>query len=127
MITCWCRIAVSVVVAAVPSLCFAWGGIGHQAVAIIAEDHLTPAAKAGIRELIGDTDISDAEVCSWADEIKRDQRATAPLHYVDIPTNAEMFDPTRDGKGGNNVIDAIAKQTKLLADKSTPKEQRAEA
>src|SRR3954471_154927 len=30
------------------STCFGWGGIGHQAVAIIAEDHLTPAAKAGI-------------------------------------------------------------------------------
>src|SRR5436190_7889387 len=110
------------------STCFGWGGIGHQATAIIAEDHLTPAAKAGIRELIGDANISDAEICSWADQIKRERRATAPWHYVNIPTDAPTgFDRDRDGKGGNNVIDVIEKQTKILADRSAPQEQREEA
>lgn len=29
----------------VPSTLFAWGGDGHQIVCLIAEDHLSPAAK----------------------------------------------------------------------------------
>src|SRR3954466_8308018 len=79
-----------------PSLCFAWNGIGHQAVAVIAEEHLTPAAKAGVRELIGDANISDAEICSWADQIRRQQRDTAPWHYVTIDVNAATLDRAKD-------------------------------
>lgn len=31
------------------SLCLAWGGEGHQLVALIAEDQLTPQAKAAVK------------------------------------------------------------------------------
>ena len=110
-----------------PVAAYGWGGMGHQIVALIAEDHLSPAAKAGIKELLGDANISDAEVASWADEIKRQRSNTAPWHYVDIPTDATAFDRARDGRNGNNVIDAIDKQAKILADKSASKEARAEA
>src|SRR3954452_20124656 len=115
------------IVLSLASACFGWGGIGHQAVAIIAEDHLTPAARAGIRELIGEANISDAEICSWADQIRREQRRTAPWHYVDIPTDAPSFDRTRDGRDGNNVIDAIDKSAKVLRVRSASKEDRATA
>src|SRR4051812_25906465 len=104
----------------------AWNGIGHQAVAIIAEEHLTPEAKAGIRAMLGEAAISDAEVCGWADQVKRERRETAPWHYVNIPIDSSGFDGARDGKDGNNIIEAIEKQRKILADRSATKEQRAE-
>ena len=43
----------------------AWGGDGHQIVAIIAEERLTPEAKAAIHDLLSkDVNISDAEIAS---------------------------------------------------------------
>lgn len=110
-----------------PSFVFAWGGDGHQIVALIAEERLTPAAKAGIKALLGDANISDAEIASWADELRRERRSTAPWHYVDIPIEAASFDKTRDGRKGNNVIDKIEEFSKVLADKNATKADRIDA
>jgi len=106
----------------------AWGGEGHQVVALIAEERLTEAAKSGIHELLGDdVNISDAEIASWADQIKRQRRRTSPWHYVNIPLEAAGYDPKRDGKDGNNIIERIGSFETLLADRSKPKEARSEA
>src|SRR5687768_12079862 len=110
-----------------PTICQAWGGEGHQLLALIAEDQLTPAAKAAVKELLDGANISDAEVVNWADEIRRERRETAPWHYVNIPHDAEAFDRGRDGRDGDNVIDAIERQAKVLADKTQPREKRMEA
>jgi len=56
--------------------------------------------------------------------VRRERENTAPWHYVDIPTTAEKFDRKRDG---NNVIDAINAQLKVLSDKKAPREKRVEA
>ena len=106
------RLAVTLVVLlllayAVP--CLGWGGEGHQAVALIAEERLTERAQARVKELLGGTHLSDAEVVNWADEIRRERRKTAPWHYVNIPIDAEGYDAKRDGKDGQNVIDAITR------------------
>lgn len=116
----------------IPSTVFAWGGDGHQIVCLIAEVHLSPAAKAGIHDLLGDAHISDAEIASWADNIRRERRNTASWHFVDIPVDASgfgvsAFDERRDGKHGNNVIDKINQFERELSDHSVPKEKRAEA
>jgi hypothetical protein len=110
-----------------PAVCLAWGGEGHQIVALIAEDHLTPRAKAAVTELLDGAHISDAEVASWADEVRRQRSNTAPWHYVNIPHDAGAFDQVRDGNNVNNVIDAIDAQLKVLADKAAPREKRQEA
>ena len=47
-----------------PSLCPAWSGEAHQLAALIAEDQLTPAARAAVAELLDGGNISDAEVAS---------------------------------------------------------------
>jgi hypothetical protein len=47
-----------------PATCFAWGGEGHQLVALIAEHQLTPQAKAMVKDLLDGDKISDAEVAS---------------------------------------------------------------
>lgn len=110
-----------------PSTCFAWGGEAHQLVALIAEEHLTPATKAAVADLLDGANISDAEVASWADEIRRDRRGTADWHYVKIPHDQKEFDPVRDAAREENVIDKVSEQAKVLADKSAPREKRIEA
>jgi hypothetical protein len=93
-----------------PSLCLAWGGEGHQIVALVAEEHLTPAAKTAAKDLLDGANISDAEVANWADEIRRERRETAPWHYVDIPVeDPKGFNRARDCRNGDNVIDAITR------------------
>jgi hypothetical protein len=65
---------------------------------------------------------------NWADEIRRERRETAPWHYVDIPVDdPKGFNRARDGRGGENVIDKVTEQAKILADKSQPREKRQEA
>jgi len=46
---------------------------------------------------------------------------------VAIPVSADTFDRARDGRRGNNVVDALTEQMKVLADKSAPREKRQEA
>jgi hypothetical protein len=81
-----------------------------------------------VHELLGaDVGISDAEIANWADQIRRERQSTAPWHFVDIPTTQPSFDEQRDGNHGNNVVHKLREFEKVLADKSKPKEQRAEA
>src|SRR5688572_11280252 len=89
----------------VPTLCRGWGGEGHQLIALIAEERLTPEARAAVKDLLGSDNLSDAEVVNWADEVRRERRDTAPWHYVNIPHDANAYDAERDGKKGANVID----------------------
>lgn len=111
-----------------PSLAFAWGGEGHQVVALIAERHLTPEAQRQIHELLGENvDISDAEVCNWADRIKREDPASAKYHYVNIPTSADGYDATRDDHLGEHLVARLEKYTAQLANKDNPAASRAEA
>jgi hypothetical protein len=79
-------------VAAPPS--WAWGRTGHRLTALVAEQYLTPEAKAQIAELLHGQSIAD--VASWADDYRNDHPETAPWHYVDIPKSAASFDRQRD-------------------------------
>jgi hypothetical protein len=46
----------------IPSLCYGWGGEGHQLIALIAEEKMTPEARAAVAELLDGAHISDAEI-----------------------------------------------------------------
>jgi len=119
---------VLLIVLLLPTSLYAWGSDGHQLTCLIAEERLTPEAKAGIHELLGaDVNISDAEIASYADTVRRQRRNTAPWHYVDVPVEAEKFEEQRDGNRGNNVIDKIDEMEKVVADRDKPKAERAEA
>jgi hypothetical protein len=120
--------AAAAVVLTLPSRAVAWGGDGHQIVALIAEERLTPEARRAVADLLGPGNhISDAEVANWADQVRRERRDTGPWHYVDIPLECKAYDPGRDGKGGNNVVDRLVAFEAVLADARAPKEARAEA
>jgi nuclease S1 len=111
-----------------PCLARAWGGDGHQIICLIAEDQLTPEARAAVHELLGaGVNISDAEVANWADEVRRERTETGPWHYVNIPTTQPAYDAARDGRGGENVIDRITGFERVLADRNASRDDRAEA
>lgn len=119
------RLTISIILSVLlPTIAYAWGGDGHQIVCLIAEDRLTPAA----HSLLGSTvNISDAEIASWADQVRRERQETGPWHYVDIPFDAKSFDEKRDGKNGNNVIDKINDCQATLKDLKASKNDRVEA
>lgn len=81
-----------------------------------------------MKKLLGDADLSDVQVVSWADEIRRERNETAPWHYMAIPIDADGYDPAAEhGNDGNNVIEAIEKLAKVLAEKGKPKDEWVEA
>lgn len=112
----------------VPAESFAWGQEGHRIIAAIAESRLQKHAAEGIKELLGDGSLSS--VANWADEIRKDRPETAPWHFVDIPRDRQVYDPTRDcafPSKGDCVVAAIERYRVILGDPSRSKHDRVEA
>lgn len=118
----------------------AWGCKGHQTVALIAEDHLTPEGRELVFALLRENPIdpsvkrycgsavSDpmADASTWADDV-RNERNNGPWHYIDIPRGAARG-PLEGycGKEGC-VVRALTEQIAILKDKSASSVKRAEA
>jgi hypothetical protein len=62
---------------------YAWGPIGHETVATIAGDRLTPAAKQAVAAILG-PNVTLASVSTWADEIRPERPETKGWHFIDI-------------------------------------------
>jgi len=106
-----------------------WGYVGHKTIATIAENHLTPEAKAGIKELLGDQSIAD--IASWADEVrdKPEYKSTFQLHFINAPLGLsyEQFSDSIKAQGEHNVYSAILKYEGVIKSSVTTKEEKAEA
>lgn len=99
----------------------AWGGSGHNIAAGLAESRLTPEAKQEVdRLLASEKNPTLAGVSSWADQIRSDGSAlgkeSAAWHYVNIAENGCTYDPAVNGNNGSNIVEALRKQTGILAD-----------
>jgi len=103
-----------------PSL--AWGLQGHQAVADIAWQGLSPVARQEATRLLalepGQTLVS---LATWADEHRGP--VTAPWHYLNFPRGQCRFDAARDCPDGQCVVGAIDRQRAILASKATDAER----
>ncbi len=106
-----------------------WGYVGHQTVARIAENHLSPQAKAAVKSLLGSEAITD--VASWADEVRNDPeyKSTAPWHFLNLPLglSREAFEKAVKGQSQENVYSAILAQEKVLKDENSTREQKVNA
>ena len=112
--------------------CHAWGREGHRLTALVAQEHLTPAAEENVRYLLGRESLAD--VASWADEYRQDHRETARWHFVNMPGAQDRYDRVRDcplpeSDPGSNwrdcVVDRILYFEEQLKDPHTNKKQRA--
>jgi hypothetical protein len=102
-----------------------WGPQGHRLVAMVAANHLTPAAHQGVRSLLGNESLADVAV--WADEYVRDHKDTAPWHYVNMPVDATQYVAGRDCPRHNCVVDRIRDNQERLADRDASRADRAMA
>src|SRR5579872_835217 len=106
-----------------------WGVIGHRTVGKIAEDHLTPNALAGVRDLLGDASLAD--VSTWADEVrgKAEYQQTGSWHYINLPLglNYDAFKNKVENMLEANVYSALAEQMRLITDKTVSREKKIDA
>ncbi|KAJ3351162.1 hypothetical protein GGF32_004437 [Allomyces javanicus] len=109
-------VCVLIALAATPSV-NAWGVDGHQAVATIAYNYLTPKAKAGVDKIINNSDFTSIEDAStWPDRAKT--TATGGWHYIDgedSPLNGQCsLSLSRDCPDTGCVVSAIADAANTL-------------
>ena len=105
-----------------------WGPDGHRIVGKIADHYVSEAARpelAAILRLYHATSLAD--VSNWPDHIKHARPETAPWHYVDIPVNADRYDPDRDCSQGDCVVEAIHRFATELGDRTRSISNRADA
>lgn len=117
---------------AIPSTALAWEELGHRLVAQIAERDLTRATRDEVSLLLtGEPDPTLPGVASWADELREHDpdlgRRSASWHYVNIGESNCRYEARRDCPGGNCVVEALRAQTAILADRSRPRAERAQA
>ena len=73
-----------------PYSLWAWGVVGHRAVARIAENHLSATAKREIARLLGTETLP--LVSTWPDEIRSDPqyKETGPWHYLNVASGLDF-------------------------------------
>lgn len=111
-----------------PIPAWAWGPEGHEVIARIAADNLSPAAHLRISQLLGgDAPALMVLDSNWADEIRTDRPETAQWHFVNIEIGSKGFDPRRDCRKGDCVVAQIARDIALLKNSQTPHQDRLDA
>lgn len=100
-----------------------WGLNGHRIVASVAENHLTPAAKKQVRELLKGQLM--AQVSTWADKARGMQKwsFTRTWHYTTIP-NGKTYETAEKQENGD-VITALRKYEAVLRDQAATAEDKA--
>ncbi|MFC9434232.1 S1/P1 nuclease [Nocardia sp. NPDC057030] len=124
--------AAAAILLSVPPAANAWGPQGHNTTGAIADLRLSPPARAEVdRLLAGEPDPTLAGVANWADTVRNNDpelgKISAPWHYVNIAENGCVYDPAVNGNDGQNVIEALRRQTAILADRARPVADRRQA
>lgn len=121
---------------------WAWGCEGHQVIALIAEQNLTPHARAMALKTLAASPISPdlrrfcrsegldafADSSTWADDERSVQPQTGPWHYIDIPLGVShgslrKYCPSSTGC----VATAIRHQVAVLRNPRATARERADA
>jgi hypothetical protein len=99
----------------------------EQAVARVAAQRLSSAARAKLMQLLDGSSLVDA--AGWFEQNARlpQYRALRELMFVDVPRDASSVDVTRDCKDGICAIGGIMKYDRLLNDPGASKQVQAEA
>ncbi len=113
--------------AAIASTLISWGVTGHRTIGRIAQNHLSPQARAAVADLLEGASLADAS--TYADEIRPqpEYRYTAPWHYINLPLDltADAFADTVNALSTENVNSALKAMIVDLNDEKLSKEKRA--
>lgn len=113
------------------SSALAWGQSGHSVIAELAQRHLSPAADAKLKELIGDTSL--ASISNWADDYKftAGGKNTYRWHFVDIDVERGTYDANLDCKDLNDqgtcIVEGLPAAIAVLKENSRSKDDRLRA
>ena len=110
-----------------PSPGIAWGDLGHETVAEIAERQLSESAHATIEELLGPGPNAMKRVAVWADHIVGERPETGPWHIVHIQPNDVRYDRARDCADDNCIVEKIKQFARVVGDRTLDKPARIEA
>jgi len=95
----------------------AWGAQGHQVIALVAEQQLTPKAKEKVSKLLAlEPGETLASISTWADEHRNP--TTASWHYINFPKDSCTYDAQRNCPDGNCVVEAINRHLEVLTSKA---------
>jgi len=136
-----CLLPLAAVVATLPCPALAWGDKGHEIIAAIARDRLTPQARAFVDAILAtDSDTLTAPDmvarATWADKWRDSgHRETASWHFVDLELSAPKLatacfnfpkpsDPPSAGPSQDCVVDKIDEFEKELGDPGTAPAER---
>ncbi len=117
------KIVLILALAIIANTAFAYGPIGHRAIAKIAESYLTDTAKQQIMDLLDGDGI--VIVSTFADDIKSDRAYdyTQAWHYVNVEDGKSYAESKKSPKG--DLIFAINKCIEVLKDPKSSKEDKA--
>ncbi len=106
-----------------------WGYKGHRAIALIAQNHLTPKAKAAVADLLNGESFEDAS--TWADELRSDPkyRNTSSWHFLNLPSGLtyKAFATNIESQTGDNLYVALNRSIHVLTNENNAIEMRREA
>ncbi|KAF1983406.1 S1/P1 nuclease [Aulographum hederae CBS 113979] len=111
----------------------AWGTLGHDTVALIAQKYLANDTVTYVQDILGvSTSTYLASVATWADSYRYTAagKFSAPFHYIDAedsPPSACNVDYDRDCGAGGCVVSAINNYTTRVQDTSLPATERLNA
>jgi nuclease S1 len=116
----------------IPAPAHAWGALGHRLVARLAYSQLTPQARAQVAELLAnEAEPTLAGIANWADDLRDNNpdlgKRTSRWHYVNIGSHDCAYEAERDCRNGDCVVEAIRRQSTILADRNKPKAERLQA
>jgi hypothetical protein len=125
-----------------PLRAWSWGCDGHQAVAMIAEKHMTAHALEMANKLLQSAPIDPtlprwcspqgldmmADGATWADDIRKIKPEASAWHYIDIPRDAPRSAMAESCPASTGcVTSALEHQIELLRNDSTNPRVRADA
>lgn len=101
---------------------FAWGQKGHDVTAYIAEQHLTPAAKAAITEILDGRSM--VYWANWLDNASHtpEYAYSKTWHYKNIDEGVRYEEAPANPSG--DIVTAIKAQRELLSDPAASKDQK---
>jgi len=124
-------LAVMVILLFSPMRAGAWGCEGHQAVALIAERHMSAHALEMANKILQGSPIDPAlprfcasqgldrlaDSATWADDLRKDNPETSAWHYIDIPRDAPRSAMAESCPVSTGCVTlAIAHQIEVLRD-----------
>ena len=139
---CFWALSVTLILLVSPIRAWSWGCEGHQAVAMIAEKHMSAHALEKVNQLLLSVPIDPAlprwcssqgldpmsDSATWPDDIRKIRPEASPWHYIDIPRDAPRSTLAESCPASTGCItSAIQHQIEVLRRNNTDSNPRADA